>query len=118
MASSVQDQVVDFYYDLFGRVFSARFQVAIADRLRRDTVVREIQTAAGAASQSLTRFFINEKLTDGQISAILQGFGSLGNVLALEQISNPNETPEAVVERLLASGSLPDAVKGTIQEVV
>jgi len=64
MSTSIDDQIIDFYYVLFEHIFTVPFQSRIAERLRRDAVVRQIQESAGAASQSLTRFFLNQQLTE------------------------------------------------------
>ena len=71
MDTSIDDQVIDFYYALFDRIFSQPFRARITQRLRRDTVIRQVDDAAGAASQSLTRFFINQQLTAPQVAGIL-----------------------------------------------
>jgi hypothetical protein len=70
MASSIEDQVVDFYHELFEQVFSERFRPQIAERIKRNAVIRQIDEAADAASQSLTRFFVNEQLTEIQAANI------------------------------------------------
>lgn len=57
MVKSVEDQVVDFYYKLFDEIFSTPVRSKITQRLKRDSVLRSVQEGAGAASQSLIRFF-------------------------------------------------------------
>jgi len=108
---SVQDQVIDFYYTLFDEIFSIPFKARIKDRLKRDAVIREVQGSAGAASQSLTRFFLNERLGKKDVMRILRGLNKLSEVLKLSDISNPNVTPESLVEELL-TGKLvcPEAI--------
>ncbi|MFY9571249.1 MAG: hypothetical protein WAV20_07630 [Blastocatellia bacterium] len=101
MSTAIADQVVGFFDELFGRVFSDAFRPNIRDVLRRKAVVRQVEEAADAASQSLTRFFRNQQLTEQQAANILEGFAPLSSSLTLEQISNPNVTPEAVVKELL-----------------
>ena len=63
MATPINDQVVDFFDVLFGRFPSEPFSERILERLKRWAVVRDVEESADAASQSLTRFFINEQLT-------------------------------------------------------
>jgi len=75
--SSVDEQVIDFYYELFERIFTRPFQPRITDRLRRDAVRRQVEEAAGAASQALIRFFLSQQLSEAQIAQILHGFTSL-----------------------------------------
>ncbi len=104
---SIEDQVIDFYRELFGQVFSERFRPEIADRLRRDAVTRQVEDAADAASQSLTRFFLNERLSEEQTAAVLNGFGELSALLTLEKIALPNLAPESVVKELLADVPCP-----------
>lgn len=117
MAVAIADQVVDFFDELFGRVFSDAFRPRIREVLRRKAVIRQVEEAADSASQSLTRFFRNQQLTEQQAANILKGFAPLSGTLTLEQISNPNVTPESVVKELLdQSLSIPEAVKKQEQE--
>jgi hypothetical protein len=119
MPAATADQVVDFFDDLFARIFSDAFRPQIEDVLRRKAVTRQVEEAADAASQSLTRFFRNQQLTEQQAADILAGFTPLRSLLKLADISNPNVTPEAVVENLLArSLPIPEAVQQVGQESV
>ena len=81
MPPSIDDQVVDFYYALFDRIFSEPFRLRIEQRLKRDAVIRQVQDSAGAASQSLTRFFLNEQLSEEQVADVLSGFSALRDLL-------------------------------------
>ena len=87
MQAGVVEQVVDFYGSVFNDIFADPFRPQIADPLKRNAVVRQIQESADAASQSLTRFFLNEKLTEGQVASALQGFGDATLRTLLEGIS-------------------------------
>lgn len=111
MNTSIVDQVVDFYYALFDRIFSETFRPRIAERLKRDAVIRQVQDSAGAASQSLTRFFLNERLTEQEVANVLESFAALGGRLKLDDIANPNVTPEAVVNALLSELPCPHAIQ-------
>ncbi|MFL6211878.1 MAG: NACHT domain-containing protein [Pyrinomonadaceae bacterium] len=111
MPTAIEDQVIDYYYALFERIFSDPFSALITERLRRDAVLRQVQESAAAASQSLTRFFRNEQLTTQQVAAILTGFGKLADLLKLADIANPNVTPESVVENLLPRIPCPPKLK-------
>ena len=97
------DEVVDFHYGIFDRIFSTPFRPLVKERLRRDAVVRQIQDSAGAASQSLTRLFLNEQLSGPQVVEVLAGLRPLTERLTLEDIASANETPETLVERMLAA---------------
>jgi NACHT domain len=108
--SSIDEQVIDFYYELFDRIFTQPFRPKIKERLRRDAVARQIQEAAGAASQALARFFLSEQLSEKQVADILHGFTSLYDLVSLEDIANPHRTPEALVEELLKRHPCPTAV--------
>ncbi len=110
MAEPIADRVIDFYSALFRRVFSDRFEPKILDRLKRKAVARQVEEAADAASQSLTRFFLNEQLTEACVAEILAGFSDLGNLLILDDIANPNVTPESLVEALLPRVPCPEGV--------
>ncbi|MGA2077763.1 MAG: NACHT domain-containing protein [Terriglobia bacterium] len=118
MDPQIEDQVVDFYYSLFGKIFTEPFKAKLAERLKRDAVGRQIQDAAGAASQSLTRFLLNERLTSEDTARLLQGFEPLHDLLQLEDVANPSVLPEALVSDLLPRLPCPSGVKGAGKEAV
>ena len=89
----IADQVVDFYDELFRRVFLARFEGQISNRLHRRAVARDIAESADAASQSLTRFFLHQRLTDGQAGEVLSGLARLCDWIELDVVSHPNLAP-------------------------
>jgi len=111
MLPSIEDQVVDFYEELFDRIFSEPFRSRIERRLRSKEVIRQVEASADAASQSLSRFFLNQQLTEKQVADILKGFARLGELITLENIANPNVTPEEVVEGVLPELPCPEAVQ-------
>lgn len=115
---SVEDQVVDFYYGLFDRVFTQPFRARIGERLRRDAVARQVQASAAAASRSLVRFLVAQQLTPEQAAALLGRLAALGDLLNLEQVGNPNLTPEAMVEGLLPRLPPPEALGRSGMEAV
>ena len=59
------------------------------------------RSAADAASQSLTRFFRNEQLTEGQVACVLEGLSPLAELLALDHVANASVTPESLAAELL-----------------
>jgi len=118
MAGSIEDQVVDFYHTLFEQVFSERFRPQISERIRRNAVIRQVEESADAASQSLTRFFRNEQLTELQTADILSGFAGLPSLLKFETIANPNIAPESVVEDLLTKMPCTKAIRQARQDAV
>ena len=119
MSGSITNQVVDFYHELFGRLFGAPFEPLLAaDRRKRNLVRRQVEESADAASQSLERFFRNEQLSEDQVAGILDGLAPVGELLRLDDISNPHFTPEAVVEDLLGRLSCPSAVRQARQEAI
>ena len=83
MYAPIDEQVIDFYHALFERVFSELFRPRINDRLKRNAVIRQVEESANAASQSLTRFFLNAPLTDQQVADVLEGFASLSELLQM-----------------------------------
>jgi hypothetical protein len=85
----IDEQVIEFYNALFDRIFSQPFQPQIARRLRRNAVLRQVEEAADAASQSLTRFFLNSQLSEQQVAAILGSFSTLSDLLTLQDIAIP-----------------------------
>jgi NACHT domain len=115
----IVDQVVDFYQDLYNQVFAVPFGEQLKkNRLRRDAVRRQVEEAANASSQSLTRFFVNQRLTEEHVTRILDGWASLPAKLRLADISNPNVSPEEVVERLLGEIGCPAAVTSNGHEPI
>ena len=118
MPAAITDQVVDFYYKLFDQIFSEPFRSRITERLKRDAVIRQVEDAAGAASQSLTRFFLNEQLNERQVASVLRGFSKLKVRLTLADISSSNATPEALVETLLIGFPCPKTVQQADQDAI
>jgi hypothetical protein len=103
---------------VFDRIFSAPFRRDIPQRLKRDAVIRQVEAAADAASQSLTRFVLNEQLDNPEVAGMLSGLAPLGERLDLESISNPNVAPEALVKDLLPQWPRPEIAQGEKLESV
>ena len=121
MQAAWVDKTIDFYYDLFGQLFSRPFAAEIRERLKRDAVSRQVQESAGAASQALIRFFESKELRDGEVHRMLAALAPLGQLLDLEDVSNPNLAPEAVIEAKLAGLTYPEAAtifRVSLQSVV
>jgi hypothetical protein len=116
MKYSIVEQVVEFYATLFDSVFSERFRPEIPSPLKRRDVLRRVDEAADAASQSLTRLFLNEKLTEKQTQEILNGLSSLRAKVRIEHISNANVSPDSLVNELLTTAPIPSAVKAAGQD--
>ena len=104
MYAPIDEQVIDFYHALFERVFSEPFRPRINDRLKRNAVIRQVEESADAASQSLTRFFRNERLTAQHVADVLEGFAMLSELLKISDIANPNVTPVSVIIGAPGSG--------------
>jgi len=100
MESTVADVVVDFYYAIFGHIFTSRFSPEIEDRLKRDDMRREIERCAGAASRSLTRFFANEQMNAGDVTNVLEKLKPVCDHIELAAISNPHVVPESLLAEL------------------
>ncbi|MEH1797505.1 NACHT domain-containing protein [Nostoc sp.] len=113
MPSSVDDQVLDFYATLFDLIFSEPFRGRISEQRRLKPVIRQVEAAADAASSSLTRFFLNQKLSEATVEDILRGFAAIGELLELENIANPNVTTEEIVENVLSRLPCPQTVQQT-----
>ena len=112
ITTPIEDQVIEFYYDLFDRIFTQPFSQQIAQRLKRDAVKRQVEESAGAASQSLTLFFNTQETSENIAAEILESCAAVPSFVALEDIANPNVPPETLVDDLL--GRLPGA--GALQE--
>jgi len=118
MYPPIADQVIDFYQELFGRIFSGTFRLQIKERLRRNAVTRQVDEAADAASQSLIRFFRNRKLTEQHTAELLHGLAMLSDLLKIDDIANPNVTPEVVVDALLRHLPVPEPVRQADHEAI
>ncbi|HVT18655.1 MAG TPA: NACHT domain-containing protein [Thermoanaerobaculia bacterium] len=118
MSASTLDQVVDFCQTLFRQLFSQPFQGQIADRLRRNQVVRQVEGAADAASQSLARLLSHQRLGEEEVAAVLGGMAPLGEILKLEDLANPNMTPEAMVPSLLERLPVPETLRKSEREAL
>jgi len=117
MREAIAGQVIDFYAKVFGRLFSRPFRTQIADPLKRRAVVRQVEEAADAASQSLTRFFLSQKLREREVGAALEDIARPLGRLKPEDVANPNVTPEAVVGRLLAARPARQGALGPVSAV-
>lgn len=113
MPSSIDDRVIEFHSQLFDHLFSEPFRNNISERRKKNEVIRQVETAADAASSSLTRFFLNQQLSEANVQCILAGFETVGELLQLEDIANPNVTTETIVERLLKELPCPQTVEMT-----
>lgn len=111
MSSSIDDQVLEFYGQLFDSLFSEPFREKISERRKRNEVIRHVETAADAASSSLTRFFLNQQLSEAEAACILTGLAKIDELLKLEDIDNPNIPTETTVENLLKHLSCPLTVE-------
>lgn len=115
--TSIDDQVLDFYDGLFGKIFSEPFRQRINERRRLSPVIRQVEESTEAASSSLTRFFLSQKLSDEIVKNILESFSGISNFLVLENISNPNVTTEEIVENLLTQLACPHPIHQTNESV-
>jgi hypothetical protein len=111
MLPSVGDQVIDFFNIIFKRIFSDQFEVQIPDRLRRNAVIRQIEEASDASSQSLTRFFLNQKITPQQVEDIIKGLETPTSNIEFSHINSSYYTPETYVDQLLTGLKCPEAVR-------
>ena len=104
---TIDDQVLYFYHKLFENLFSEPFRKDISERRRLNKVLRQVEEVADAASSSLTRFFLNQKLSEETVTTILESFTTINSLLKLEHISNSNVTTEGIVENLLPNLPFP-----------
>ncbi|MBI2952141.1 hypothetical protein HYY27_08605, partial [bacterium] len=118
MYPAIDEQVVSFYNALFESIFSEPFRPQITQLIKRRTVERQVQEASDAASQSLTRFLINQQLSEQQVADMLESFSCLGDRLKLDDIANPNVAPETIVNNLLTDLPCPGTISQTNQDAV
>lgn len=108
--SAIPDQVIDFFGDLFKQIFSNPFAPEISERIKRNIVIRQVEESADAASQSLTRFLLNQKLSPEQVGEILTALDTLADALDREEIANTNVTAEVIAESLLLKVPCPSSL--------
>jgi hypothetical protein len=72
MLSSIDNQVLDFYSELFEHLFSNPFRNHISERRRLKVVLRQVGEATDAASSSLTRFCVGQKLSEKDLLQCLK----------------------------------------------
>ncbi len=84
MEQTIDNLVVEFFAGLFQRVFSDKFKSQVPQRRKLQEVSRQVQESADAASQSLTRFFLNQQLKEIQVTEILECFEGLDKSLKQE----------------------------------
>jgi energy-coupling factor transporter ATP-binding protein EcfA2 len=118
MPAPIEDQVIDFFHELFNSIFAEPFLDSISDRRRRNAVMREIEEASDAASGTLIRMLQNQQLSDQQASDIIDGLVPILRPLELDVVSNANMTPESIVAEVLGDVSVPRKVSDAGNESV
>ncbi|MFN8634032.1 MAG: NACHT domain-containing protein [Chloroflexota bacterium] len=102
MAASIEDQVVDYFQRLFSRLFGEPFSARLADqRLRRNAVLRQVDESADAASEALTRLFLNREIPADDVESLLQTIEAASDHLTADELTNSLVVPETIVEDLL-----------------
>jgi hypothetical protein len=101
MASGAVAAIIGFYEGVFHAIFTDAFSPGIEDPFKAKDVRRRVEESADAASQALVRFARNQRLSDEEVQCLLEGLGELRTLIRWEDISNPNVTPEEVVEKVL-----------------
>ena len=107
MSVPVEDQVVELFAALFESIFSAPFRAGIVEKRKSRAVIRQVDEAADAASQSLSRFLKNEKLPAAKVALVLEALRPLGGLLSLEDLSSTYTNPEDLAIRLEREAGLP-----------
>src|SRR5580693_9475480 len=107
----IPEEVVEFYDSLFTHLFSSPFERLIPNAIRRREVVRKVQEASDAASQSLGRLLLNEKVRPPTIRTILNGLGKLQQVLTPDDVATTAYSPDALLERFLPKAPPPKPLK-------
>ena len=107
MPDRIDEQVLEFYYQLFDRLFSEPFAAEILDFRRRGEVERQVAATAAAASESMTLFFHNHQLDEADAAACLKGLAAHCKPLTLGKVENGRVPPERLVNQLLAGPPVP-----------
>lgn len=111
MLAQIPDQVIDFYAELFDQLFYRPFVDEIDSRRKQREVERQVGGVADAAAPSLSRFLLNQELSLELAASMLDGLACLGDVLKLEDVSNPNVSPEEKADTVLADVPCPKDVE-------
>lgn len=117
MQTSIEDRVLDFYNELFYKIFTEPSSQKIDTKKRFNEVKRQIESTSDAASSSLTRFFLSQQLSIEDVDTILAGFEQLKDLLKLEDLANSYVTPEEIVENLLPKLPCPQTIQTTQESV-
>jgi hypothetical protein len=107
MPLTVEDQVVEFFAGLFEAIFASPLRLEIGEVKKRRAVLRQIEEAADAASQSLTRFLKNARLSSARVSKMLKHLEPLGQLLSLDDLSSTYTNPEDLAIRLAEKLAFP-----------
>ena len=118
---SASERVIEFYAALFERIFIEGGEVDRLDQLRARAVRRQVEEAADAASQTLTRFFAHQQFSNEDVRAALAAFGRVTEPVTLARVADPNANAESLSEELLEgveASLLPgDEEKGAIHRL-
>jgi len=97
----IEERIVDFFADLFDELFTTPLTTEIDSRLRRSRVQRAIGDASDAASQTIIRLLLNERISAAGLDAILSALDGSGARLPLHVVSNANIAPDTIAAGLL-----------------
>jgi NACHT domain/NACHT N-terminal Helical domain 1 len=100
--SDVENKVVDFFNELFNWIFAQPFCDTIESRIRRNSIKRQIEEVADASSQSLFRFFANQRMGANEVRKLLKFTSDATKNLKLEDVANVHVSPEELADRLLS----------------
>jgi hypothetical protein len=103
--SDIEDRVIDFFDKLFGRIFAHPFCGTIDSQTRRRIIRRQIEEAADASSQSLLRFFVNQRVSAIEVETLLGAISDAVGSITLDDVASVHVSPEQLVGRLLLPSS-------------
>jgi hypothetical protein len=101
MPTAVLDQVMDFYENLFKDLFTTPFSTEIRERRKRNEVSRRVEALADAASQSTVRMLTNQRVSEMDVTCILNDLRSLSVVTNVAELAEARETTQGLVAHLL-----------------
>ena len=108
MSTSIDDRVLEFYEELFERIFTVPFLKEIERHRDRGRVRRQIEELASAASQSLHLFFSQLEIENPDL--FLNGIQKSFSAQGLEDFLAVNNAPEVFAANVLEQSGIPNEV--------
>ena len=104
--------------DCRGGLCFAHFGSHIKSPIRRREVLRKVQEASDAASQSLGRLFLSENVPAGKVRAVIKALSRLREVMTTDDVATATYSPDALLKRFLPNAPAPKAMTGEAEQTL